>query len=223
MAALLTDTLKVPDEYAATLPCVLRGDLFTDDRLDYDYFDDDWRALPLEEQRAHLQAKQVVEALCVAECAKCPIIDQCREWAKSTRVHGVAGGLTEEQRHGYRRNAAPAAPATTSRRASRTPVDMERLSPETRAMYEYLAAAGVPCRRDDVIAAAMEHVDDETALHWGRYAKGDEDKQRAAGRRKFLLNRLDIATRRGRISTTKADGAIMVSLARSTVEAQPAA
>lgn len=34
-----------------------------------------------------------------AVCAHCPVITACRSWAVATLPHGIAGGLTEDERH----------------------------------------------------------------------------------------------------------------------------
>ena len=36
-------------------------------------------------------------------CARCPVLAQCRTWALTTAVAGVAGGMTERSRRAWRR------------------------------------------------------------------------------------------------------------------------
>lgn len=38
----------------------------------------------------------------VAACRRCPVMQECRSWAVSNAVHGVAGGMTDEQRRRWR-------------------------------------------------------------------------------------------------------------------------
>ena len=42
------------------------------------------------------------EATAKAVCRRCPVIEQCRQWAMSELPHGIAGGLTETERAGLR-------------------------------------------------------------------------------------------------------------------------
>lgn len=38
----------------------------------------------------------------VAACRRCPVMQECRSWAVSNAVHGVAGAMTAEQRTRWR-------------------------------------------------------------------------------------------------------------------------
>lgn len=38
----------------------------------------------------------------VAACRRCPVMQECRSWAVSNAVHGVAGAMTDEQRRRWR-------------------------------------------------------------------------------------------------------------------------
>jgi Transcription factor WhiB len=42
------------------------------------------------------------EAAAKAVCARCPVRAQCREWALTELPHGVAGGLSEDERRAVR-------------------------------------------------------------------------------------------------------------------------
>jgi WhiB family redox-sensing transcriptional regulator len=42
------------------------------------------------------QARQVTEAKAV--CARCPVIHDCRDWARATGMTGIWGGTTEDER-----------------------------------------------------------------------------------------------------------------------------
>jgi DNA-binding NarL/FixJ family response regulator len=37
-------------------------------------------------------------------CARCPVLAECRVWALTNAVHGVAGGMTEGSRAAWRKN-----------------------------------------------------------------------------------------------------------------------
>ncbi|WP_103528961.1 WhiB family transcriptional regulator [Streptomyces sp. SM12] len=52
---------------------------------------------------------QVEEAKSV--CSRCPVKEQCLEWAMNWPVEGVWGGLTEEERRAMKRRAAREAAA----------------------------------------------------------------------------------------------------------------
>lgn len=42
------------------------------------------------------------EAAATAMCRRCPVLARCREWAVAHLAHGIAGGLTEDQRRDLR-------------------------------------------------------------------------------------------------------------------------
>lgn len=109
-----------------------------------------------------------------------------------------------------------AVPAT----AAKIPLLAQRVTAETAAMYDALAD-GAFHDRQTVIAAAINAVDRTQALNTApknrRYAS--DDVQAAVGARKFLMNRLDIAVRRGRIQTITSDGGkTLLCLEAETVE-----
>ncbi|MCM3849573.1 WhiB family transcriptional regulator [Pseudonocardia sp. DR1-2] len=52
------------------------------------------------------------ERRALAVCRVCPVLEACRIWAVAQQPHGIAGGLTEDERHRARR--------TTPRQAGRT-------------------------------------------------------------------------------------------------------
>lgn len=74
----------------------------------------DWRALaacrdvdpelffPTATAGAALLAEQ---RRALAVCAGCPVVAACRSWAVAEQPHGVAGGLTEDERRRARRTA----------------------------------------------------------------------------------------------------------------------
>lgn len=43
------------------------------------------------------------EAEAKAVCARCPVLEECREWALNVQEWGIAGGLSEEERRTVRR------------------------------------------------------------------------------------------------------------------------
>jgi hypothetical protein len=99
--------------------------------------------------------------------------------------------------------------------AARTPINFERVSPETLAMYQALSDGAVRSR-EEIINVAAQFVDDAAALNAGKNLTGTRDRKIEAGRRKFLLNRIDIAVRRGRMHTAKANGTVIVWLDNAT-------
>lgn len=44
---------------------------------------------------------QIAQAKAV--CARCPVIEQCREWALESGEGGIWGGMSEEERRALRR------------------------------------------------------------------------------------------------------------------------
>lgn len=220
--ALLTNTFDVPKDFEGVLPCVTNASKFQDLALDTDPYDEDFRSLSRDEQQEALAAKQIAERAAVAECGGCPLLAECRTWAMSVHVHGVAGGTTQAERRATQGwtgpELVPGEPSPSEARqespTARGAIRLDRVSEETLAMMKFLADGDSVIRdRDDVIAAGTPYVDDATADHWGRHSGGDSAAKRVAGRRKFLLNRLDIAIRRGRINATKTDNGVMLALA----------
>lgn len=55
--------------------------------------------------------KQIEEAL--ALCGGCVVLRQCRRWALTNAVDGVAGGMTDEGRAAWRHEAGVAEPTVT--------------------------------------------------------------------------------------------------------------
>lgn len=227
---LLTDTFKVPADFDGVLPCVREAALFASPALDADPYDEDFRTLTSAEQQSALAAKQVTERACVAACNTCPLVSQCRDWAMSVNVHGVAGGTTQAERRAANGWTGPElvpgepspreARGTETAHAARSNINLARVSDETLAMLRFLASdAGIIRPRDEVVAAGAPYVDDDTADRWGRHSAGDDNQKRESGRRKFLLNRLDIAIRRGRIKSTKTNAGVMLALASDVAEA----
>lgn len=101
-------------------------------------------------------------------------------------------------------------------------LSLGRLTPETKKMYQILAT-GLPKNRDLLVQELSSSVDTATAEHWGRRTAGDAAARQTAGRRKFLLNRIDIAARRGRVILGRDDeGNVTVKLAADLVGALPA-
>lgn len=93
-----------------------------------------------------------------------------------------------------------------------------RVSPETAAVYDALSD-GRFHDRSEIVAATLPLVERSTALKTApkgrKYA--DEDAQAAVGARKFLLNRIDIAIRRGRIHSVTSDtGRTLICLEADT-------
>jgi hypothetical protein len=49
------------------------------------------------------RVKVKVDDEAVAACERCPVLEQCRDWAIKHEQHGYQGGLTEQQRAQIRR------------------------------------------------------------------------------------------------------------------------
>lgn len=96
-----------------------------------------------------------------------------------------------------------------------------RISEETAAIYDALMDGGMR-DRSDIVATAIPYVDRDVALSTApsdRSYDNDEAKV-AVGARKFLMNRVDIAVRRGRIQTLKTEsGKILICLEPNTAAA----
>ena len=79
-------------------------------------------------------ALAVEERRALSVCAGCPVLAACRTWAVAEQPHGVAGGLTEDERRRARR--------TTPRRAGRTVLPAVVLGPSPRTDRAPVIAAG---------------------------------------------------------------------------------
>lgn len=102
--------------------------------------------------------------------------------------------------------------------AAKVPLLVDRVTEETAALYDALAD-GAFHSRDDVIASALHLVERSQALRTAPDSRtyADEAARVSVGARKFLLNRIDIAIRRGRmISTANADGQVSIRLEEET-------
>lgn len=109
--------------------------------------------------------------------------------------------------------------ATPKHTPAKRAINLTKVSPETLAMYRTLADGGLR-DREEVITAATPYVDDATAEKWGKHTKGTPEQKIAAGRRKFIMNRLDIAIRRNRINAKKTDtNRVVLSLASDVRDA----
>lgn len=98
-----------------------------------------------------------------------------------------------------------------------TAIDFDRVSPETLAMYRALGDGAVRSR-EEVLGAAASQVDDATAARVGARLPGDDRQRLESGRRKFLMNRMDIAVRRGRMHLARANGTVVVWLDRAALD-----
>lgn len=104
--------------------------------------------------------------------------------------------------------------------AAKIPLLVQRVTEETAAIYDALAD-GRFHDRAEIIEAAIPYVEKALALKTApkgrKYA--DEAAQVAVGARKFILNRLDIAIRRGRIQSVSSDsGRVLVCLEPETAK-----
>lgn len=99
-------------------------------------------------------------------------------------------------------------------RAAATPLVPTRVSDETAALFDALSD-GAQRDRSEIVDGVLHLVDRKTALAkapQGRTYASDDDKARI-GARKFIMNRLDIAVRSGRvIEVTTENGRKLVSM-----------
>lgn len=96
-----------------------------------------------------------------------------------------------------------------------------RISEETAAIYDALMDGGLR-DRSDIVSAAIPYVDQKTALSTAPSDRTYEDDAArfAVGARKFLMNRVDIAARRGRIQVLKTEsGKVLICLEPTTASA----
>jgi hypothetical protein len=102
--------------------------------------------------------------------------------------------------------------------AAKIPLLVQRLTDETAAIYDALMDGGFQ-DRSDIINVALPFVDRDQALSTapkGR-AYADDDAKVAVGARKFLMNRIDIGVRRGRIQMVVSDnGRVLICLEEDT-------
>ncbi|WP_082375743.1 WhiB family transcriptional regulator [Pseudonocardia sp. HH130629-09] len=123
-------------------------------------------------------------------CAGCPVLAECRAWAIEALPHGIAGAMTEHERHHARRTRPPRRVTACSGGASttRTPVGASRLPRRLRgpviAAGQAALADGVP--RDQVAdefavtrrtvdrwAATQQRSPPTTGAATGAFAGGD--------------------------------------------------
>lgn len=134
-----------------------------------------------------------------------------RAWTEEgTTAEEIAGRLNCSVRtveRARRRSAVGAASgrsATRPRRtsaptAAKTSLDFASLTPESLAMYEFLANHEGPVLRRDVVQHVAEHVSPETAQKWGESLPCAQERKQEQGALKFARNRIDIAYRHGRV------------------------
>lgn len=90
----------IPEALIGKTPCQISPIIYEDPALDISLEDAEWLALDSVEQKAKLDAKRAAEALAIAACKTCPLLEQCKEWAMKMQenVFGVVGGTTVEER-----------------------------------------------------------------------------------------------------------------------------
>lgn len=96
-----------------------------------------------------------------------------------------------------------------------------RISEETAAIYDALIDGGLR-DRSDIVTAAVPYVDRKVALATAPSDRAYEDEAArvTVGARKFLMNRVDIAVRRGRIQSLKTEsGKVLICLEPNTAAA----
>jgi hypothetical protein len=90
--------------------------------------------------------------------------------------------------------------ATNPDTAAKIPLIVQRVTPETAAIFDALVDGGFR-DRNDIVEAALTMVPRDLALKAAPTGRtyADEDAQVAVGARKLLMNRIDISIRRGRM------------------------
>lgn len=120
----------------------------------------------------------------------------------------------------------PAAPVDTTRlnvstsnpeTVAKIPLIVQRVSDETAAVYDILADGNFH-DRSEVIEKVSATVDREIALKTAPKGRvyASEEAQAAIGARKLLMNRIDIAARRGRIQSVNDKNRVLIRLEEET-------
>jgi transposase len=137
-----------------------------------------------------------------------------RAWTEEgTSTEEIAGRLNCSIRTVERARRRTAPNRTARRSASATPLhtraakpaaaknalDFSSLTPESLAMYEFLAEQDQPVSRRDVVRHVAGYVAADTALKWGENLPCAEENKQEQGAMKFVRNRIDIAYRHGRV------------------------
>ncbi|OLT01440.1 hypothetical protein BJF90_32015 [Pseudonocardia sp. CNS-004] len=115
------------------------------------------------------------EAAAKAVCQRCPVLAQCRRWAVAQLPHGVAGGLTEDERRALR------AGGTSSQTAS----------PPVNATRRERAAAGraaLRCGQVPVEVARQLGVSERTAQRWAAQVNHTADGSHGGNRAPVLIS-----------------------------------
>lgn len=109
------------------------------------------------------------------------------------------------------------APVAAPKDAAANALQPQRVSPETAAIFDALMDGGLR-DRSTIIEQVIPFVDKETALKTAPAGReySDEEVQIAVGARKFLMNRIDIAVRRGRIQSITTDSKVLICLDATT-------
>lgn len=99
----LNENFIIPEDLQSSTPCLTKSELYWSPALDIDMDDDEWVRMSRDEQVAALEAKTRAEEAAVDACMDCPLMMSCRKWAleQGQSVHGVVGGLTQEERGGH--------------------------------------------------------------------------------------------------------------------------
>jgi hypothetical protein len=112
------------------------------------------------------------------------------------------------------------APVAEAKDVAANTLQPQRISPETAAIFDALID-GALRDRSEIIDLALDQVDTDTALGTAPADRSYPDRQTRirVGARKFLMNRVDIAIRRGRIQLVKTDAKALICLEPETASA----
>lgn len=118
-------------------------------------------------------AEQVAAAKAV--CGRCPVLAQCRRWAVTQLPHGIAGGLTEDERRGLR---------------AREPHRRTVAAPVNATARERAAAgrAALRCGRTLAQVSREFGVSERTAQRWAAQVRNTADESHGGNRAPVLIS-----------------------------------
>lgn len=166
----------------------------------------DYTALPSRDQRFTLATRWTRSGLSISEIASRLNCDTrtVERYRARARDHSTSAVLGQVK-----------APV----RAAQGTLDTSRVTPETAALYTALVH-GAQRDRSAVVDGILDVVPVDVALARAPRDREypNENMQRLVGARKFLLNRVDIAVRSGRIIQTRTNGRVLISLEEQTAQ-----
>jgi hypothetical protein len=117
-------------------------------------------------ERGMLAVAEIAAAKAI--CARCPVLDECRAWARRSLAYGIAGGLTADERRKL-----PAPPEVLK--------PSGRLGPPVIGDRREIAAAGrqaITSGARPAEVAAQFDVTQRTATRWAAQVRARSEKMR---------------------------------------------